>query len=489
MSTYSQIIRHSGTYSLSLAVVKLSGIFLLPIYTRYLTTADYGTMELLDLTSYMLVLLLGVRMGDALAYFYFAATDSESRKVAVSTALIGATLLSLAGGSLALLFAKPISVLVFRSPDQQGYYRLVFLALMCSIPLEVGMSYLRVVNKSKQYAAFQICRGLLTITLNLVFLMKFRMGITALLAGTCISTGVSCIGMLGALFWNVGWRFDRSLCRRQIAYSIPIGLSGCAMIIVHYGDRFFLVRSVPLSAIGVYALAYKIGMLVSVLYEPFSMYWNSQVYAILQRPSGPGVYVRVLTYLTLVLTAAAALLVLFARPALTLLVTPAFREAYHYIPLIAAAYVLRGVGDHLRRIFFVEGKTVLETRIAFVAAFTCLICYALLIPAFKVWGAAIATLIAFSVICGYSAWLAQRVRRFDVEVRRLAQIGLTAVAVAAACIVLSPAAFSAQVAIGVAGAAIFAALLWAFGFLDEEERARLRQLAGAFGADKTGVGR
>ena len=40
----------------------------------------------------------------------------------------------------------------------------------------------------------------------------------------------------------------------------PIGLGGVAMLVIHYGDRFFLQRSASLADVGIYSLAYKLGM-------------------------------------------------------------------------------------------------------------------------------------------------------------------------------------------------------------------------------------
>ena len=71
-------------------------LFLLPIYTRYLSPADYGVLELLDLTSFVLGSLLGGRLGDALCFFYAEAATPESRDTVVTTAFLSALVMGAA---------------------------------------------------------------------------------------------------------------------------------------------------------------------------------------------------------------------------------------------------------------------------------------------------------------------------------------------------------------------------------------------------------
>src|SRR5581483_4067123 len=109
MNIYKHIFRQSAVYSVSLLFTRFSSIFLLRIYTAHLSPRDYGVMELLDLTSYLLIMLVGLRLGDALTYSYFGATDEEHRRSAVSTAYIGAIFVGILIGTAAWFSAVPIS--------------------------------------------------------------------------------------------------------------------------------------------------------------------------------------------------------------------------------------------------------------------------------------------------------------------------------------------------------------------------------------------
>ena len=48
------IIKHSAVYGSAVLLTRAVGFLLLPLYTRYLSLEDYGVIELLDLTGYVL---------------------------------------------------------------------------------------------------------------------------------------------------------------------------------------------------------------------------------------------------------------------------------------------------------------------------------------------------------------------------------------------------------------------------------------------------
>ena len=67
------LLKSTGLYSIAVFAGRMASFILLPIYTRYLSPADYGVMELLDLTGSVLTILIGMRFGQSL--FYFCSLD------------------------------------------------------------------------------------------------------------------------------------------------------------------------------------------------------------------------------------------------------------------------------------------------------------------------------------------------------------------------------------------------------------------------------
>jgi O-antigen/teichoic acid export membrane protein len=200
---------------------------------------------------------------------------------------------------------------------------------------------------------------------------------------------------------------------------LPIGISGIAVMVTNFGDRFFLQRNVTVAEIGLYSIAYKIGMLIGHLQAIFCTYWMSQMFLVMKQPDADRIFGRVTTYYALVLSTGAMFLCVFAYPLLRVLAAPSYIVAARYIPLVAIAYLIKAMGDHVRSLVFVEKRPVIDMRITYTGSAVCLAGYIWLIPRYKLYGALAATLIAFVVMAVHSFWEVRRLRPVVLEWKRL----------------------------------------------------------------------
>jgi O-antigen/teichoic acid export membrane protein len=472
---FRDLLAKTGVYSASLLVVRLAAFLLLPVYTRYLTPADYGVLELLDLLTSVSGLILGVQLGQGLFYYYFAAKSEEERSRWVNATFVGSFLFGALCIALGVGCSRQFSVAVFGTTRYASFISIDFLILGLSLPIEMGRCCLRVLNRARTYVWTTVAGAAIGIVLNLVFLVGYH----AQVKGMLMSALLSSIAVAGFTIWKI-WPPPRSLrlsaeVGAMVKYSLPLVLSGLAVFLIHYGDRIFLRTRVSLDVLGVYSLAYKIGMSIAFLHAPFVMHWNAHVCEIVQGANGERAFARATTYLVAVLTAGTVMLSILCAPALRLTVGSAFWGAATLVPLLATAYLIRALGAHMQSVFIVAGKPGLEARVNTVGSLACLLAYAVLIPRFKVIGAAWATLIGFTVILLYGFWKAQRVRAFPFEYGRLARIALLALATVGLFYLVRPPGAVWQAAVGCLFCGAFAASLWT-GCIDGEERADVRRL-------------
>jgi O-antigen/teichoic acid export membrane protein len=198
------------------------------------------------------------------------------------------------------------------------------------------------------------------------------------------------------------------------------------MFVIHFGDRFIIPQFRPLSDLGIYSIAYKIGMLISVVFGSFQNYWNAQIYQIAKRHDADSVVARTFSYLMLILSFCGLGLIAASKPTLHILAKRDFWDAALLVPVIVLAYYVRAVGDFFRCIFLVEGRPGYDAACNWIGAAVCLVGYFALIPRWGIWGAAYATTITFLVIGVVSVVWVQRLKPFPVEIGRLAKIAAAA---------------------------------------------------------------
>src|SRR5438105_1404158 len=116
-----RLARHSAIYGLGGLVSRILAVLLLPLYTSYLTTADYGKIETLVAASTVLVIVLRLGISSAFFRFYFDTADPDERVVVVRTSFWFTMASATAGLVLGLAFAR-FFVALYKGQSEVGVY-------------------------------------------------------------------------------------------------------------------------------------------------------------------------------------------------------------------------------------------------------------------------------------------------------------------------------------------------------------------------------
>ncbi len=462
--------RSISHYSLSIVVQRASGILLLPLYTHYLSRADYGVLELLDLIWTVAALVVSVQLSTALFFYYHRAESETEQQRDVVTSFIGMIILSTIVGVAGTLLAPPISRLVFGGTAYTGLIRVVLLGLSCNLLAEFGFSYLRLRDRTQEFMSASFCRVASGAMLNVLFLSVFGLGVSSMPWSSLITTfGLLAFFSRDILLANSVFLFHWPTLRKMTLYGMPLGVGMAGEIVLHMGDRPFLSKFVSLADLGLYGLAYKFGMLVSIAGVPFFNYWNSQMMRILLGEKGEETYIKTATYLLLGLTFVVLFLTVFIDPILTILVDASFRRAARLVPWIALAYLFRGMGHYWSNTFLLVNRPTLAAQVTWIGAGACLLAYALLIPRYGLWGAVGATHLGFALMAFFALWRSQRIRPFRYEYGRWTKILACGALSALPSLILHPSGFSSQTALGFGCLTLFPFFLWLTRFPTGEE--------------------
>jgi O-antigen/teichoic acid export membrane protein len=474
-------LKSTAVYSVSIVASKMAGFVLLPLYTRYLTTTDYGVLELMELTLFVVSTLFGMRLGDGLMYYYAKAETPRDSASVVTSSLLGGLALGAAGALLGYLAAPLVSALVFNSTQYTGFFRLIFCNFALALPVEVGFCYIRALDRSVVYMVASLAQLGLSIASNVYVLTALHAGISGLLWAKLATSTLMLAGTLIYGFSQIRFSWHLKTFVLLVRYSAPLGIGGLGFLIIHYGDRFVLQHYVTLAQVGIYALAYKLGMLVSYFGMPFELYWSAQKYNLVRGAEGDKLFVRVCTYQALCLGFVVVGLSLFSEPMLHVMVAPAYWPAAQYVPWIAFAYWIRMIGSHFRNVFFLQAETQRDAAVIWSSALVCIVAYALLIPRYQLWGAVIATCGAFGVMLVIALWQANQVRRFQYEYTRLAGVCFAIVGTVALYSISRPHAVWSQVGYAACLCLLYPMIVLVPQFLRKDEVLFLRRIASELG--------
>jgi len=473
----SSTAKHGGIYAFGMILSRLAGFIMLPVYTRVLSAADYGVLEILALSADVLAMLAGLGIGMALIRHYYLYDDEESRHGVVSTA----SLLSLGVFStvaiVGLVFAEPITEVLLGAGQSVHLVRLAIISLVISVLVDIPLVFLRAQQRSMDFSVASTVRLVLALTLNILFVVKFRMGVEGVLYSNIISALVVGGYLSFSMFRLTGLRFVPKVARELVGFGSPLMLAQVGSFVLHFSDRYFLRVYTTLAVVGLYSLSYKFAMLIAVLVSgPFSAIWIPKALEIERREglaAGP-ILSEIIGHFSVVLVSMALGVALFSGEVIAFVTGPAFHEADRPIPMLALAMVVFGFRQ-VSQVGALIGKKPQSIALATTtAAAGVLLLNLLLIPRWGAMGAAAATLGAFAVEFALM-WVLSR-RAHPLRLRLSPLLGPVGVAIAiwavAALLAVSVGHLS-GLAIRIAAFGTYVGALVAFGFVRREHLALL----------------
>lgn len=473
-----QLVRSAGVYTIGLVASRIVSVLLLPIYTRYISPADNAVIEMIDTTLSLFSIIAGARFASAISYFYANAEGDRGRREVVSTMMLGGALIGTLGAGAGMLAAPWISHWVLGSAAYAAAFRITFGTFAALIVLEVCWGWLRSEDKPALYVSATLLHLLVGVSLNVLLLVVYRASYYAVLWSGLISALTIGVPVAVYAVATSPSRFNGKLFAAICRFAAPVGISGLAAYVFHFGERFFLRGRVDQSELGLYLFGYKLGMMVSFLQTGFTLYWNSQVFNQVKDDEGKAFLVRVFTYFTAVMTYACFGLSVSADPIVRILADSSYWGAIAYVPWIVGAYWMRAAADFFRSIFFLRKETGVDAVVNVQAAVVCMIAYIVLIPPYGIEGAIVATLIGFATLLAASYRRAIVLFPITLEWRRLGKLMLTTVLLGAVHWALPFDGLAARTVSAVAVCAAFPALLWALRFFDPAELAWARRKLG-----------
>ena len=405
-----RLLADSSIYLLANVAAKIIGFVMIPFYARFLSTDEYGVINLLELATTVVAIAFGLQaVGQSLTRIYND-TAADTRRAVVSTAIIGTVVLAGGIAVLAIAAAGPIAEAVGLD-GQAALLRLAFAGMFLSSVSEVALVYQRMRNRVRFYLVYALITLVLNVGLNIALIGVLHQGVWGFVYSKLVVTGLGCAVLLTRIGRETGLAFRAGQARALARFAGPLVVSGGCTFAIHFSDRLFLAQ-VSRAEVGVYSMAYNFAFLLSVLIgDSFNKSWSVSLYGLASGPGWQSRFVGIGRWLVFVLGAGALGISLFGRDVLTVMVPASYLPPPLLLPLLVFGYFLREVGDFFSSMLLIGIGSGLVGRIAVAGAALNLALNALLIGRYGIWGAAWATFLTWAAYCVTCWLLARRVHQ------------------------------------------------------------------------------
>lgn len=389
---YSVLIKNFSLFVLGTLAPKIIVFFLIPLYTRKLTSHEYGTIELLKTTIQLLLPVFTLTIQDAVMRFSF---DTSFDKKHIFS---GAVWIIFSGTSLILVLSFLLKATgIVNVPHLYIVYLII---LFCLGGLSAIINrFCKGINRVKTLVTAGIIHPVISVIGNVVFLWFMHLGINGYFLAEILGSIFSILYCFfdAKLYKYITFRISKSVVWQMIKFSFPMIFSALAWWVNNASDRYILSWFAGVSVSGIYSLSSKIPSMVAQAQNVFQNAWSISAIKDFDKNDSDGFMGNVFILLTFVMSAVCSIIMLLNIPIAKILYSGEFFEAWHYVPTLLLSVLFNGISLFLDGIFLAAKGTKLISVSTIIGAVvnTCLNLF--LIPTIGAYGAAFATMLGYGI--------------------------------------------------------------------------------------------
>lgn len=369
-----RVFKDSIVYGVGQVGSRFIGVLLAPFYTHFLSTEEYGKLDLLTTLSAILVLLACMQVESGVLRGYYEAKREGKDGTLASTGFV----LFMYGG--VAWMCVGLSVFAFYAgPDAAISWRHVLPVVVGVIPqqcLLYGLLLLQLEQRAGRYATIVIGD----------MLTSGALGVAVVAGGWCGAEYVLWSLTVSKLLWGAVsiiprrrellLRWNKNFAREILLYGLPILPAVICGWMLTSANRLILLTSFPFSELAVFGLAAKIGAVMAIVSQAFRLAWAPNAMQLIGQPRSEEQVVRVFGYYLIVMTGAGTILGSLGYLAAKAIAPPAYYDAGAIVGFIAMGHVWAGATAVLGYGVNAVRKTYLNTIPTFVgAAVNVVICW------------------------------------------------------------------------------------------------------------------
>ena len=370
---------------------------LLPILTAYLTPEHYGVVDIFYNTTLILTPFIGFSIVKSVGRFYF-------EKIVMSR-FVSTVIVVLLSSGLIITALSLVFDIVFQDYLQQYDIPpyLIFLAFLYTVFTQISEVLLilwRVSSKVTQYGVFRVCKTALDLGLSILLIVGLNLGWEGRIIPQVVAAFLFAVIALYILY-KLGYlnnlKVDKAYKRQALSYSVPLIFHTFGGYVINFSDRFFILLMLGMSDVGVYSVAYQIGMAMSLVQNSFNQAWVPFFYQKLNENSisANRKIVQIIYLYTLFLVVVSILIYLMIPFIYEYLIDESYEEGSGIVFWVLLGFLFNGVYKMMVNYLFYDKRTVLIAVLSLSSAGLNVILNYFLIKANGITGAAQATMITF----------------------------------------------------------------------------------------------
>ena len=418
-----QLAGETAIYGLSSILARVLNFLFVPIYTRMLTTAQYGVVT--ELMAYIAILQVVLVLGLETGCFRFANKEGEDPRKVYSSALLSVFGLNMAFVALIVAFRGAIAgALGYSGYEAMIVY--VSLILMCDSVTAILFAKLRQEHKAVKFAVIKTVKILTETLANLALFFLYPAfcaahpanPLSGLISATpdfnypIFAIFISCVVCLllflpDLLKWK--FSFDGRTLKKMLLYSLPLMVAALPGVANDFLDRvlfryFDTASEAWRSSLGIYQAAVKLAVIMNLFIQMFRYAAEPFFFQRVRDKGSKELYALVMEFFT-AFCGLVFLGVILYIDIISLFLGRDFRAGLGVVPVMLISYMLLGMLFNVSMWYKLSGKTDMAIWITLAGLVVTTVVNVVFMPKYSYWASAFAHLSSYLVMFIISAAL------------------------------------------------------------------------------------
>ena len=409
---YRRLIKDTAVFAVGSLGSKIILFFLVPLYTNYLTTSEYGTADLISTLCTLIMPFVSLSVSNAV--LRYGMKKDENYKSVITNAFIILILSS-------ILTVLITPVIGFYRPAYEWKMYLAVQIILSNVS-EVQKAYLKVKNRNRLISIIGIFHTAILAGGNIVYLTLLKAGVRGYLLSGIISQAFCIV----VYFFTGEMHKDIRLKNRNyklmfdmVKYSSPLVFSGISWWVLHSSDKVMIEWMIGASALGLYTAATKIPSLINVITGIFNQAWGISTIKEYEASNEAGFYVKIFNLYSTFLFLTGSFIIVIAKPFMSIYVGEAFRDSWRYVPFLLFSAIFYSHFAFMGSIYLALKKPTNDMWTSVFCAFLNIIINYIGIRTIGTNGAVLGTLISYAVFTAVRIYDVKRYLSYDIDIRCL----------------------------------------------------------------------
>ena len=389
-----ELFKGSLAITLSQLGSKLAGFLLLPLFTTYLSEADYGIISMFTLVISVVAIFINPGIVSAITRIYFE-IEEEDKPELFATGYTWFTVMSVTMIILLCLCGEFLFDLLFNDFDFYPYGLIAVIVALFSAISRYWNKLMSLQYNMQRVAVFSLSSVIINLLISILLIVWFSYGamgrVLGMVAGASLLYSISNIDFFRACNRKL---FSTRFLKRVLGYGAKLSMAVWAYFILNLFDRYMIEVMADLSQLGLYQVGYTLASTPLLVILGAKALWNNIIFDTLKTKNLKTT--RKLNSLFFVAISIITLGTLLFGKELTLVMTnDKFHSVVTILPVITIGIFFMSLQIIPGGLLSFDKKFTTLSKIAVVAAIINIVLNYFWIPIFGIMGAAMSTLFAY----------------------------------------------------------------------------------------------